>query len=136
MASIREEIDIVAPAELVWDALRDVGAVHRRLAPGFVTDTRLEGDTRLVTFANGVVARELIVDCDDGARRLAYSVQGGTARHHHATFQLHEEGPARCRLVWVADLLPAEAAGPIGSMMAQGAGVIRATLEAAARKRG
>ena len=136
MASIREEIVIAAPAGLVWDALRDVGAVHRRLAPGFVVDTRLEGDTRLVTFANGVVARELIVDCDDGARRLAYSVQGGTARHHHATFQLHEEGPARCRLVWVADLLPAEAAGPIGGMMARGAGVIRATLEAAARERG
>jgi carbon monoxide dehydrogenase subunit G len=136
MASIREEIVIAAPAELVWDALRDVGAVHRRLAPGFVTATRLEGDTRLVTFANGVVARELIVDCDDRARRLAYAVQGGTARHHHARFQLHEEGPARCRLVWVADLLPAEAAGPIGAMMAGGAGVIRATLEAAARERG
>ena len=38
--------------------------LHDRLARGFVTDTELEGDTRLVTFANGMVVRELIVDVD------------------------------------------------------------------------
>jgi hypothetical protein len=56
----------------VWEAVRDVGAVHTRLAPGFVVDTRLEADTRVVTFANGLVARELIVDIDDDARRLVF----------------------------------------------------------------
>jgi hypothetical protein len=136
MASIRHEIPIAAPADAVWDAIRDVGAVHRRLAPGFVTDTRLEGDSLIVTFANGVTARELLVDCDDALRRLAYSVQGGTARHHHATFEVLPDGLARCRLLWVADLLPAEAADPIGAMMAHGAAVIRATLEAEATARG
>jgi len=38
MASIRKEILIDAPPEDVWAAVRDVGAVHRRLAPGFVVD--------------------------------------------------------------------------------------------------
>ena len=70
MASIREEILLDARAEDVWDAVRDVGALHTRLVPGFVTDTRLEKGARIVTFANGMVVRELIVDLDDTARRL------------------------------------------------------------------
>ncbi len=76
MACIRREILVEARAENVWAAVRDVGAVHERLAPGFVVDTRLEGDARVVTFANGLVARELIVDVDDDARRLSWAVVG------------------------------------------------------------
>lgn len=53
MASIRKELVIDTPAEYVWGAIRDVGAVHTRLAQQFVVDTRLEGDSRIVTFANG-----------------------------------------------------------------------------------
>ena len=43
---------------------------NRRLAPGFVVDTRLEEGARIVTFANGLVARELIVDVDGGRKRV------------------------------------------------------------------
>lgn len=133
MASIRKEIPVAARADEVWDALRDVGAVHRRLAPGFVTDTRLDGDARIVTFANGLVARELIVDVDDTARRVAYAAIGGRLSHHHATMQVIAEGDGRCRLVWVADLLPHDMAGPIGGMMEQGSAVMKAALERTAR---
>ena len=42
MASIKREVPISARSEHVWDALRDVGALHQRLAPGFVTEARLE----------------------------------------------------------------------------------------------
>ena len=129
MASIRKEIALAARAEAVWDALRDVGAVHRRLAAGFVTDTRLDGDARIVTFANGLVARELIVDVDDKARRVAYAVVGGRLSHHHATMQVVADGDGRCRLVWVADLMPHDMAGAIGGMMEQGAAAMKRTLE-------
>ena len=88
MASIHKEIVIDAPPELIWDAVRDVGAVHKRLARQFVVDTRLEGDSRLVTFADGTVVRELIVDVDDDARRVAYAVVEWRARHHHASMQV------------------------------------------------
>lgn len=84
MASIREAISIQARPEDVWAAVRDVGAVHKRLAPGFVVDTVLEKGARVVTFGNGLVARELIVDVDDEARRLAWSVVGGRMTHHNA----------------------------------------------------
>ena len=36
MVSIYREIDISVDPEHVWDAIRDVGAVHTRLAPDFV----------------------------------------------------------------------------------------------------
>jgi hypothetical protein len=65
MASIRKEILLDARPEEVWDAVRDIGALHTRLVPGFVTDTRLEEGARIVTFGNGMVVRELIVDLDD-----------------------------------------------------------------------
>ena len=129
MASIRKEIALAVRAEAVWDALRDVGAVHRRLAAGFVTDTRLDGDARIVTFANGLVARELIVDVDDRARRVAYAVVGGRLSHHHATMQVVADGDGRCRLLWVADLMPHDMAGAIGGMMEQGAAAMKRTLE-------
>ena len=104
MASIRKEFALATPAEAVWAALRDVGAVHTRLAPGFVTDCRMDGRERIVTFANGAVARELIVDVDDNARRLAYSARTPSIEHHHASVQVFDDGPGRCRLVWIADV--------------------------------
>jgi len=129
MTSIRLDISIDAPAGTVWDAVRDVGAIHTRFVPGFVTDTKLEEGARLVTFANGFVARELIVDLDDDARRLAYAVSGSELMsHHNASFQVLPEGPDRCRLVWIADFLPDEAAEPVGAMMREGAAIMQATL--------
>ena len=93
MASIRKEIVIEASPKRVWDAVRDVGAVHERLAPGFVVDTRLEAGARVVTFANGLVARELIVDVDDEARRLAWAVVGSPRlTHHNASMQIFDDG--------------------------------------------
>jgi carbon monoxide dehydrogenase subunit G len=117
-------------AERIWEAVRDVGAVHQRLAPGFVMDTRLEEGARVVTFANGMTARELIVDVDDGARRLVWSVVGSPRlTHHNASLQVFAEGDGRSRIVWIADLLPDEVAGYIQTMIEQGMGVMKQTLE-------
>jgi len=133
MASIRKEVVINAKPETAWAALRDVGALHTRLVPGFVVDTKLEDGARVVTFANGMVARELIVDVDDAAHRLVWSVVGTTMTHHNGVAQVFAEGPERCRFVWVADLLPHEAAPQIAAMMEQGIAVVKQTLERAER---
>jgi carbon monoxide dehydrogenase subunit G len=134
MASIRKEILVEAPPEHVWAAVRDVGALHKRLVPGFVVDTRLEADARIVTFANGMVVRELIVDLDDEARRLAWSARGGRLSHHNASVQIFAEGVGRSRLVWTADLLPNELAGDIRAMIEQAAAVMKSTLEGRTRE--
>jgi carbon monoxide dehydrogenase subunit G len=121
MASIRQEILLEASVEDVWDAVHDIGALHKRLVPGFVTDTRLEEGARIVTFANGLVVRELIVSVDDQARRLVWAARGGRLTHHNASAQVFPAGEGRSRLVWIADLLPDEMAGDIRQMMELGA---------------
>jgi carbon monoxide dehydrogenase subunit G len=128
MASITKEILVNAPADRVWDAVRDVGNIHKRLVPGFVTDCKMDGDARVVTFANGITVRELIVDLDEKNRRLVWSARGGRLTHHNASLQLTAEG-ATTRITWVADLLPNEMRGAIEGMIEQGMQAMKATLE-------
>ena len=128
MASIHKEFTVAAPAQQVWAAFRDIGAIHTRLARDFVVDTQLEGDSRRVTFANGMSVRERIVTIDDDARRLAYSAYDWQATHHHASFQVFDEGGSRSRVVWIADLLPDELAPVVDGMMEQGCAAMARTL--------
>ena len=130
MASIRKEISLSCTPQHAWEAFADVGAIHTRLAPGFVTDVRMEGDARVVTFANGLVARELIVDVDHAARRLAYAIIDGRPRFHSASFQVFDD-PAGCRVLWLVDLLPAGLAPAIAGMMDQGMAAMARQLQAA-----
>ena len=131
MASIRREVSIAVAPEQAWSALRDVGALHTRLVVGFVTDCRLDGDVRIVTFANGVTARERIVDVDDAARRVVWSAVGGRLSHHNASAQVFDDAGGS-RVVWIADLLPNELAPAIAAMIEQGLAAMRRTLESAA----
>jgi hypothetical protein len=133
MASIRMEIQIDARPEDVWDALRDWGEPHRRLVPGFVVDARLDGEDRIVTFFNGAVVRELLVDLDDDARRLVWSVVEGPFSHHNASAQAFADGDGRTRFVWIADVLPHQAAEPTSALMERGTAVVKQTLESAGR---
>jgi polyketide cyclase/dehydrase/lipid transport protein len=121
MASIHKDIPIDADPDHVWAAVRDFGAVHQRLAPGFVVDARLDGDARIATFANGTVAREQLVDCDDTRRRLVYAVISERVKHYNASVQVLADGAARSRLIWIVDLLPNEIAPYIGGQMEQAA---------------
>jgi hypothetical protein len=121
MASIHKDIIIDASPADVWDAVRDFGAVHTRLAPGFVVDSRLDGDARIVTFANGMVARELLVDCDDARRRLVYAVVSERVKQHNASVQVTAEADGRSCLAWTVDVLPHEIAPYIDAQMDQAA---------------
>ena len=131
MASIRKEISVQASPEHAWDVIRDVHAVHRRLAPGFVVDVRPDGDIRVVTFAHGAVVRELIVDVDDKMRRIAYSVVESPLQmaHHHSTMEVVRQGTDASRIIWIADVWPNTAVERVGPMMEQGSQVIKQTLE-------
>jgi hypothetical protein len=119
MASIHKDIPIDAHPDDVWAAVRDFGAVHQRLAPGFVIDARLEGDARIVTFHNGTVARELLVDCDDARRRLVYAVISERVKHYSASVQVAADGEMRTRMIWIVDVLPHEIAPYIAGQMDQ-----------------
>ena len=121
MASIYKDIPIDAHPDHVWATVRDFGAVHRRLVPGFVLDARLDGEARIVTFVNGTVARELLVDCDDARRRLVYAVISERVKQHSASVQVASDGDTRARLIWIVDVLPNEIAPYIDGQMDQAA---------------
>jgi carbon monoxide dehydrogenase subunit G len=129
MASVRRQVHLDALPERVWDAVRDFGALHERLVPGFVVDTRLEDGVRVVTFANGVVQREPLVDLDDGLRRLVYTAVDSPmgATHYNASVQVFPDGDGT-RLEWVVDVLPDGLRDLLGRAMDAGAAAMRATL--------
>lgn len=129
MASIRRQFTVNRSSDDVWDALRDVGALHTRLVAGFVTHCRLDGDSRIVTFASGMTVRELIVDVDDTQRRVVWSAVGGPLSHHNASVQVTPKTPSTCELVWIADLLPNELAPAIAGMIDEGVAAMKRTLE-------
>lgn len=129
MATIRREIGIECNKGFVWDAIRDVGAIHKRLVPGFVVDCKLEAGSRIVTFANGMVVRELIVDVDDKSCRHAWSARGEPLTHHNASLQVFSDGQDRCRVVWIADLLPNEVAATVDEMIQHALNTMKKTLE-------
>ncbi len=132
MASIRKERRIAAAPEDVWDALRDWGAVHERLVPGFVVDTKLDGEDRIVTFLNGPVLREVLIDLDDENRRLVWSIVDGPYTHHNGAAQVFADSDGGSLFVWTADLLPNEAAEGTDAMMERGIETVKTTLESAA----
>jgi hypothetical protein len=130
MPTIHEETLLDVCAEAAWDAVRDVGALHTRLVPGFVTHTELVPGARIVTFANGSVFTERIVDVDDAQRRLVWSIDSPQVAHHNGAVQVFPAGPGRCRVVWIADVLPQAVAKAFAPRMRRGLEVMKATLEA------
>ena len=130
MGSIRKQIPIDASPADVWDALRDFGAVHERVAPGFVVDCRLEGNDRIVTFFTGAVQREPLVDLDDDARRLVYSAVDSPigATHYNASVQVFAHGDGGSRVEWIVDFLPEEIAATQDAAMERAVAAMRETL--------
>jgi uncharacterized protein YndB with AHSA1/START domain len=131
MATICVETVIDVPADRVWEAVADVGAVHRRLLPGRVADARMEGDVRILVMPDGARVRELILAVDHTIRRLAYTVTEGQRlplTYHHASFQVFEDGE-RSRLVWLTDVLPHAVADVVKGRVERGIQEIRQTLE-------
>jgi carbon monoxide dehydrogenase subunit G len=128
MATLRKELRLDVSPEQVWDAVRDVGALHTRLVPGFVVGTELEGDVRVVTFGNGLVVREPIVTIDDEARRLVWGATGGRTTHYNAALEVTAEEDGT-RVVWTIDVLPNDMAAAVGAMQDQGLAAMNRALE-------
>ena len=130
MAFISREIVIESSADDMWKVIGDFAEGPTRMAPGFVVDTKAEGELRVVTFADGTVVRERRISVDDDARRIAYSVVGERVEHDNAVMQVFEEGE-RCRLVWSRDVLPAELVTPMSQAMEHGIRVVKKTFDGA-----
>ena len=129
MASITKNIETTAPVRAVWSAMRDIGALHTRLVPGFVVDTVLDGSARIVTFANGMVIREPIITVDEEHRRLVWSAEGPQFEHYNSSAQALEQANGTTVVVWIADFTPDELADVIDEMMTAGAAAMQIALD-------
>ncbi|HEY3670568.1 MAG TPA: SRPBCC family protein [Acidimicrobiia bacterium] len=129
MASITKNIETTAPVRAVWSAIRDIGALHTRLVPGFVVDTVVDGDARIVTFANGMVIREPIITIDEEHDRLVWSAEGPQFEHYNSSAQAIEQADGRTVVVWIADFTPDELADVVDEMMTAGAAAMQIALE-------
>jgi hypothetical protein len=134
MATVRKEVVVGVPLKDVWDAVRDFGALHERLARGSVTDTRLEGEDRIVTFLNGTVMRERLISVSDAEHRLVWTILDGPWTHHNGSVELYEEGEGRTRFVWTTDILPHELDEATEQSVEEVIKSIRATLEGESQK--
>ena len=132
MPTIRSEIKTRAPASEVWSAIRDVGALHTRLVPGFVADTKLEPGARVVTFVDGRVLREPIVALDDEARRLVWTAESERVRHYNAALQVAELADGMTSVVWTADYLPDDIGGFLSRAIEASMAAMQRSLDALA----
>ena len=131
MATLRKQIAIETGATNVWSAVRDFAEVHTRVAPGFLTRLEMDKGDRVITFFNGLVARERLVTRDDEQCRLVYSVVEGRPSHYNAAVQVFPEGEGRSRVVWTIDILPDDLAPAVSGMMEHALPIMKKTLEAA-----
>jgi hypothetical protein len=137
MTSVAVEVLTEASPTDVWDAIRDIGALHTRLVPGFVVATERVPGGRRVTFANGMVVTEPIVSLNDDLRRLVWTAQGGPPglTHYNGAVQVFPREVGGSRVVWMADVLPDEAAAPMGTMMSEGAAAMNTALARLAKEK-
>jgi Polyketide cyclase / dehydrase and lipid transport len=132
MASVQKEIIIDADPAAVWAIISDFPDGPIRMAPGFVTGSRLdEPDVRVVTFADGTVARERLIALDNELRRLVFSIIGDTMQptHDNASMQVvpHEDG--RSRFIWIHDVQPDDLTISMGAGMDEGLKIFKQTME-------
>lgn len=128
-ATIRKDFNIDAPPAFVWSALRDFGALATRLVRGFVTDCRLEGTARIVTFANGSVAREELVEWSDAERRIVYAIASERMRWHRASAEVSANADGTTRFVWITSIAPADLGAYVDGQMDLGVAALKATVE-------
>jgi Polyketide cyclase / dehydrase and lipid transport len=129
MATIIRQIELAANVDKAWAIIRDVGAADLAF-PGVLTACRLDGDVRTVTFANGMIVREQIVTVDEVHRRVAYAVIEGGFSHHSASLQVELVGDETCRMIWVSDFLPDDAAAVVAPLVEQGAAALQRAVRA------
>ena len=133
MASIQRDITIGIDPVRAWANLRRVHAADELFAPVLPGST-VEGAIRTVTFANGMVVRERIVEVDENERRVVYSALDAPGlTYHQASMQILDDGKGRSRFVWITDLLPDEAAPAVEPLVEQGTQALKTNLERSVR---
>lgn len=123
MATVEKKIELAISAEELWSKVRDVGGLAQLL--DVVEDSKVEGDRRLCTLADGAELSETVVSVDDALRRVAYTITAGPfpIEFHAAAMEVGDAGEGRSTFRWIADVKPDKLAevfdGLMGAEVAQ-----------------
>jgi Polyketide cyclase / dehydrase and lipid transport. len=107
MPSVVERIDIPAPAEAVWETVRDFGAIDEYVPP--ITNAELSGEgvgaERTLILADGGQVVERLDAHDDAARTLRYSIVGGPlpVTDYEGTMSVEVLDDSSCEVTWGSD---------------------------------
>ncbi len=132
MATIRTSLETAASPDDAWAAIRDVGALHTRLAPGFVADTKLEPGARVVTFAKAWSCASR--SSRSTTRRAASSGPPRADARRITTHRCRFAGPdGGAVVVWTADFLPDDIKPQLAALIEAGTRAMKRSLDALAR---
>ena len=125
MIKVSKTALIAAPAEEVWESIRDFNGLPKFVPP--IVDSKMQGSgvgaVRRLTFADGHEAVETLEELDDEQMTLRYSLENAPRpfRNYEATMHLERLEGDRCQLHWSSTFEAAEAslrrkpaAGPKG----------------------
>lgn len=105
MPQVTQSITVAAVPDDVWKIVGDVGNVHTWIPP--ITATRMDGDLRIVTFADGGEARERIDSRTDKRHTYTYTyIDGPIPLDEYTstiTVSAHPDG-AGSIITWAATL--------------------------------
>jgi carbon monoxide dehydrogenase subunit G len=109
MLSVKVSERLDAPAERVWELVRDFGGVQRYAAG--IEKCTLEGSgigaVRTLALAGGPTLQERLEALDDAGRRLSYSIVSGPipVADYLATVAISDEANG-CRIDWSSTFEP------------------------------
>jgi hypothetical protein len=90
MATVRYERRIAAPADTVWNVVKDPASIPQWF-PGIV-GCEVDGNIRTIHLANGISMPEEIIASDSILRRFAYRITSPLYSSHLGTIDVIEIG--------------------------------------------
>lgn len=115
MATLTVRDEIAAPADKVWDLIRDFGGIDEWAAG--VESCSVEGEgvgaVRTLGMPGGLSLQERLESHDDAAKSFSYAIVGNPPlpfANYLSTVKLAEAGPGRCAIEWTGRFDPNEGA--------------------------
>jgi hypothetical protein len=110
--SVRHDIQISCPPEVVWSLVGDPARVHEWF-PGIVSCT-VEGNMRTVITGSGIPMPEQLLTVDHVLHRFQYRIVAPMFKEHLGTLDVHELADRTSLVVYSTDADPAPLALVIG----------------------
>jgi hypothetical protein len=112
MGTIRVEANVGLTPDALWNEMKDFGELSKFLH--MVSESKLvEGESakRVCVMTSGAVLNESLLNHDDAARTLTYTITDGVPlATHESTMSVEDTGDGRSTFHWTTDATAADGA--------------------------